>query len=105
MGSEMCIRDRVIRHLGSLHGKCGLRVTEVPFERLDPDGSNPFNPLVEAVAISGPERSKIQLVQDDVTASLQGTEISGSTGDIFEVSEAMSVFLSLKVGLKEWVHE
>ena len=87
---------RVIRHLGSLHGKCGLRVTEVPFERLDPDGSNPFNPLVEAVAFSGPERSKIQLVQDDVTASLQGTEISGSTGDIFEVSEAMSVFLSLK---------
>ena len=68
----------------------------MPFERLDPDGSNPFNPLVEAVAFSGSERSKIQLIQDDVTASLQGTEISGSTGDIFEVSEAMSVFLNLK---------
>ena len=87
---------RVIRHLGSLHGKCGLRVTEVPFERLDPDGSNPFNPLLEAVAFSGSEMSEIRLIKDDVTASLQNTEISGSTGDIFEVSEAMSVFLSLK---------
>ncbi len=87
---------RVIRHLGSLHGKCGLRVTEVPFDRLDPDGSNSFDPLVEAVAFSGEKTSRVQLLRDDVTASLEGREISGSTGEIFDVSEAMSTFLCLK---------
>ena len=87
---------RVIRHLGSLHGKCGLRVTEIPFERLDPDGYNPFNPLLESVAFTGSEKSEIRLVQDDVTASLLGTEVSGSRGDTFHVNEALSVFLCLK---------
>jgi len=87
---------RVIRHLGSLHGKCGLRVTEVPYDRLDPDGSNPFNPLLETVAFTGVGTTKIKLLRDDVTASLEGTEVSGSTGEIVEVSEAMSIFLCLK---------
>ena len=87
---------RVIRHLGSLHGKCGLRVTEVPYDRLDPDGSHPFNPLLETVAFTGVGTTKIKLVRDDVTASLEGTEVSGSTGEIVEVSEAMSIFLCLK---------
>ena len=87
---------RVIRHLGSLHGKCGLRVTEVPYERLDPDGSDPFNPLLETVAFSGVETTRIKLLRDDVTASLEGVEVSGSNGEIFEVSEAMSIFLCLK---------
>ncbi len=87
---------RVIRHLGSLHGKCGLRVTEVPYARLDPDGSNPFNPLLETVAFSGVESTRIKLLRDDVTASLEGVEVSGSTGEVVEVSEAMSIFLCLK---------
>ena len=34
---------RVIRWVGSLHGKAGLRVTEFPLSRLDPDGSNAFD--------------------------------------------------------------
>tara|TARA_B100001173_G_scaffold243616_1_gene213688 strand:+ start:7487 stop:8452 length:966 start_codon:yes stop_codon:yes gene_type:complete len=87
---------RVIRHLGSLHGKCGLRVTEVPYDRLDPDGYNPFNPLLETVAFTGLEKTQIKLLRDDVTASLEGTEVSGSTGEIVNVSEAMSIFLCLK---------
>ena len=87
---------RVIRHLGSLHGKCGLRVTEVPFERLDPDNSNSFDPLMEAVAFSGGPSSRVELLRDDVRASLEGTEISGSTGEVFDVSDAMSTFLCLK---------
>ena len=49
---------RVIRHLGSLHGKSGLRVTEIPFDRLDPDGSHPFDPLKEAVVFGGSEDKK-----------------------------------------------
>ena len=87
---------RVIRHLGSLHGKCGLRVTEVPYDRLDPDGYNSFNPLLETVAFTGLEKTQIKLLRDDVTASLEGTEVSGSTGEIVNVSEAMSIFLCLK---------
>ena len=87
---------RVIRHLGSLHGKCGLRVTEVPYDRLDPDGYNPFNPLLETVAFTGLEKTQIKLLRDDVIASLEGTEVSGSTGEIVNVSEAMSIFLCLK---------
>ena len=87
---------RAIRHLGSLHGKCGLRVTEVPYDRLDPDGYNPFNPLLETVAFTGLEKTQIKLLRDDVTASLEGTEVSGSTGEIVNVSEAMSIFLCLK---------
>ena len=57
---------RVIRHLGSLHGKSGLRVTEIPFDRLDPDGSNPFDALNEAVVFVGQEDKKVRLLVDDV---------------------------------------
>ena len=39
------------------------RVTEIPFERLDPDGYNPFNPLLESVAFTGSEKSEIRLAQ------------------------------------------
>ena len=87
---------RVIRHLGSLHGKCGLRVTEIPFERLDPDGSNAFDPLTESIVFSQDEKSTVEFLIDDVTASLGGHEISGSTGEKYEVSEALAIFLCLK---------
>ena len=59
---------RVIRHLGSLHGKSGLRVTEIPFDRLDPDGSNPFDAFKEAVVFVGSEDKRIRLLVDDVRA-------------------------------------
>jgi DNA primase small subunit len=42
---------RVIRWIGSLHGKCGLRVTELPLSRLNPDATDAFDPLSEAVAV------------------------------------------------------
>jgi len=87
---------RVIRWIGSLHGKCGLRVTEIPFERLDPDGSNPFDPLNEAIALSGGNNASVTLIRDDVTARLNDTEVSGSVGDVFDVDDAMATFLCLK---------
>ncbi|HJM45257.1 MAG TPA: DNA primase small subunit domain-containing protein, partial [Candidatus Poseidoniaceae archaeon] len=40
---------RVIRYPTSLHGKSGLKVTEFPLHRLDPDNNNKFDPLTEAV--------------------------------------------------------
>jgi len=79
-----------------LHGKCGLRVTEIPFERLDPDGNNPFDPLMESIALKGGKSSNIELIRDDVTARINGVEVSGGTGDVFEVEDAMATFLCLK---------
>ena len=87
---------RVIRHLGSLHGKSGLRVTEIPFDRLDPDGSNHFDPLKEAVVFGGPEDKRIRLLADDIRAVINQREIEGGTGDEFTVDEGMAMFLQLK---------
>ena len=40
---------RVIRYVGSLHGKCGLRVTDFPLKRLNPYISEKFDPLSETI--------------------------------------------------------
>ena len=87
---------RVIRWPGSLHGKCGLRLTELPLSRLDPDASDAFDPLNEAVAFSGNNSMKVELTSDDVIARISDFEVDGSTGDVFEVPESMATFLSLK---------
>ena len=87
---------RVIRHVGSLHGKSGLRVTEIPFERLDPDSSNFFDPLKEAVVFGGSEDKKVRLLVNDVRAMIGHREIEGSSGDEYVVDEGMAMFLQLK---------
>ena len=86
---------RVIRWVGSLHGKCGLRVTEFPLERLDPDGKDPFDPLTEAVIFKG-GKVKITTLEDDVTAEISGERLDLSKGDQATVSESMAMFLCLK---------
>ena len=87
---------RVIRWIGSLHGKCGLRVTELPLSRLDPDASDAFDPLTEAVALGGQSMHKIELTKDDITAKISECYVEGGTGDVIEVPESMATFLSLK---------
>ena len=87
---------RVIRHVGSLHGKSGLKVTDFPLKRLNPDGQVKFNPLTETIVFKNNKKSKLRILADDVRASLNGCEIEGNIGDIVEVSEALSVFLTLK---------
>lgn len=87
---------RVIRYLGSLHGKCGLRVTEIPFERLDPDTSRRFDPLSEAIALTGGTQVDLELTKDDITARIFDEIVEGNTGDKVTVSDAMATFLSLK---------
>ena len=89
---------RVIRWVGSLHGKAGLRVTEFPVERLDPDSSQAFDALSEAVTFSRQRREMVQLELDDITARIGNEVVEGSKGDMIEVSEAMAIFL----GLKRW---
>tara|TARA_Y100001935_G_scaffold219284_1_gene192442 strand:- start:233 stop:1429 length:1197 start_codon:yes stop_codon:yes gene_type:complete len=87
---------RVIRWVGSLHGKSGLRVTEFPLDRLDPDGVNPFNAMEESSVFSTQNKIGVELIKDDVTTRIAGQEVAGSTGDVFEVHESMATFLALK---------
>ena len=87
---------RVIRWIGSLHGKCGLRVTELPLSRLNPDASDAFDPLTEAVALGGQSTHKVELTKDDITARISECYVEGGTGDVIEVPESMATFLSLK---------
>ncbi|MBD51538.1 MAG: hypothetical protein CMB08_06485 [Euryarchaeota archaeon] len=87
---------RVIRHVGSLHGKCGLRVTDFPLKRLNPYYSKKFDPLSETIVFKGEKKTKLKFIVDDATASLNGVEINGSKGEIAEVNESLSMFLTLK---------
>ncbi len=87
---------RVIRWVGSLHGKSGLRVTEFPLDRLEPDSANSFNAMEESSVFSTQNTYKAELIVDDVTTRISGQEVSGSTGDIFNVHESMATFLGLK---------
>ena len=86
---------RVIRWVGSLHGKSGLRVTELPLERLDPDSSNKFNPLTEAVAFRG-GTVKVRVLAEEVTAEISDERVEPMLGDEIEVQESMAMFLCLK---------
>ena len=86
---------RVIRWVGSLHGKSGLRVTELPLERLDPDSRDSFDPLSEAVVFSG-GAVKVRILAEDVTAEISGARIEPRLGDEIEVQESMAMFLCLK---------
>jgi DNA primase small subunit len=87
---------RVIRWIGSLHGKCGLRVTEMPLERLNPFSQNYFNPLEESIVFSSNKKFNILLNKDDVTAELAGIRVEGNSGDRFEVPESLATFIVLK---------
>jgi len=87
---------RVIRWIGSLHGKSGLRVTEFPLDQLQPGTSKTFDALSCTHVFNTHSSIKVELTTDDVTARIAGQDVSGSTGDVFHVHEAMSTFLSLK---------
>lgn len=87
---------RQIRWPGSLHGKTGMRVTEFPLERLDPDSSNPFDCLSEGIALSRQEKVKVEMTVDDAIARFDNDIIDASTGDVFEIHEAGATFLILK---------
>ena len=39
---------------------------------------------------------KVELVKDDVTTRISGQDVSGSSGDVFNVHESMATFLALK---------
>ena len=87
---------RQIRWPTSLHGKSGMRVTEFPLSRLDPDGANPYSPLSEALALSTQDMLKVEMIVDDSIAQFGDKVYDKQTGEQFEIHEAGATFLVLK---------
>ena len=88
---------RVIRWPTSLHGKSGLKVVEFPVDRLDPNSSNAFDPLSEAVPWKmGATDVKVRAIKSDVRYRIGASENLLNSGDIYDVDEATATFLILK---------
>ena len=87
---------RQIRWPGALHGKSGMRVTEFPLSRLDPDSSNSFDCLSEGIALSREEIVSVEMVVDDAITRFDNRVIDASVGDVIEIHEAGATFLVLK---------
>jgi len=87
---------RQIRWPTSLHGKTGMRVSEFPLQRLDPDGSNPYRPLVEAVVLGGQDKLRVEIIVDDAIVEFEQKRYDLSMGQNIELSEAGATFLVLK---------
>ena len=87
---------RVIRYPTSLHGKSGLRVTEFPLSRLDPDNNNKFDPLNEAVVFGKGKTVKLEITIDEGNIRIRDQEYELERGRIIEVYEDVASFLILK---------
>tara|TARA_B100000212_G_scaffold312672_1_gene265088 strand:+ start:2540 stop:3493 length:954 start_codon:yes stop_codon:yes gene_type:complete len=87
---------RQIRWPSSLHGKSGLRVTEFPLSRLDPDGTNPFDCLSEGIALSRQNKVTVEVIVDDSVVRFDDKLYEPSLGDVIELHEAGATFLVLK---------
>ena len=88
---------RVIRWPTSLHGKSGLRVVEFPVNRLDPNASNAYDPLTEAVPWKmGTKDVKVRATKSDVRYRIGSSENQLDAGEVYDVDEATATFLVLK---------
>ena len=80
-----------------MHGKSGMKVVELPLERLDPHGSNSFDPLTEAVPWNmGSQDVKVRAIKSDVIYRIGTNEGQLSEGETYNVDEATATFLVLK---------
>jgi len=87
---------RVIRWPTSLHGKCGLRVTELPLSRLDPDSSDTFDPLSETIALSMDGNLLVEVEVEQARTRIGEREYELSRGERLELPEAAAAFVVLK---------
>ena len=88
---------RVIRWPTSLHGKSGMKVVELPLNRLDPNGHNAFDPLIEAIPWSqSGGLEKVRALRSDAIYRIGGSQGELSEGEVYEVDEATATFLVLK---------
>ncbi len=88
---------RVIRWPTSLHGKSGMKVVELPLERLNPDGNDAFDPLTEAIPWGKSSvTEKVRALRSDAYYRIRDSEGELSKGEIYDVDEATATFLVLK---------
>lgn len=87
---------RQIRWPTSLHGKSGMRVSEFPLSRLDPDGHNPYNPLNEAFVLGLDQVVEVEWTVDDAVAQFGDRRLESTTGERIQVHESGATFLVLK---------
>ena len=87
---------RQIRWPTSLHGKSGMRVSEFPLARLDPDTSNAYNPLHEAFVLGMQDSHELEWTVDDAVAQFGDLRLEGERGKRFHLHEAGATFLVLK---------
>jgi len=87
---------RQIRWPTSLHGKSGMRVTEFPLSRLDPDGHHPYNPLHEAFVLGQDQSIEVEWTVDDAIAQFGDRRLESTLGQRIRVHESGATFLVLK---------
>lgn len=87
---------RQIRWPTSLHGKSGMRVSEFPLSRLDPDGHNPYNPLHEAFVLGMDQVVEVEWTVDDAVAQFGDRRLESTAGERIQVHESGATFLVLK---------
>ena len=87
---------RQIRWPTSLHGKSGLKVTEFPLSRLDPDSSTAFDPLSETIVLPNDKNIDVMMTQEDCRFRFYDKTWEPNLGDVINISEAGATFLILK---------
>lgn len=87
---------RQIRWPTSLHGKSGMRVSEFPLSRLDPDGGDAYNPLKEAFVLGMDDAHQLEWVVDDAIAQFGDVRMESEKGRQFSIHESGATFLVLK---------
>lgn len=87
---------RQIRWPTSLHGKSGMRVTEFPLSRLDPDGGRPYNPLHDAFVLGMDEAHEVEWIVDDAIAQFGERRFESNLGERIRIHESGATFLVLK---------
>ena len=87
---------RQIRWPTSLHGKSGMRVSEFPLARLDPDSSDAYNPLHEAYVLGLDDRIEVEWTVDDAVAQFGDQRFESEIGKRFSTHESGATFLVLK---------
>jgi len=87
---------RQIRWPTSLHGKSGMRVSEFPLARLDPDGGRPYNPLMEAFVLGMDDAHEMEWTVDDAVAQFGEHRLESKKGKRFSIHESGATFLILK---------
>ena len=78
---------RLIRLPGTLHGKTGLKVVEIPIDELPS-----FNPLSDAIAFREDEKVKVKIVRSK-SFKLGEAKYDVKAGEVREVSLPIAIFL------------